>query len=409
MADFASLLRPRTLQEFVGQRHVAGEGAAFATLLARESLPHSFFFGPPGTGKTTLAKIAASSLGRPFFSLNATDLKIDDLRKIFTAHRHALAKPVVFIDEVHRLAKNQQEVLLPVMEANEALIIGASTENPFFSLTAAIRSRSMLFEFVRLNHDDLEILIRRAQERESFEIDAEGLNYLIGSSGGDARAMLKLLECAVALGRPISRELLRGLRPSALSDGTSSDDTHYNLASALIKSIRGSDPDAAIYYLARLIAGGESPDFIARRLVIAASEDIGNANPQALLIAQAAQEAVLRIGWPESRIILAQAAIYLACSPKSNSAILAIDAALDAIRKGVVMDVPDHLKDAHYPGAKSLGHGEGYRYPHDFGGYVAQEYLQERRTFVPFKPIAYEAKLAEWLDKIRGVTPPPAD
>ena len=400
MSRLASLLRPQSLDMFVGQTHLVGEGRPLRRFLENGEIPHLFMFGPPGTGKTTLAKLIAHQLNLPFFSFNATDLKIEELRKVFASYRQGLVKPLIFIDEVHRLAKNQQEVLLPVMENHDAYIMGASTENPFFTLTAAIRSRSLLFELFVLSRSDLEILFERAVMISPVRFDDEARAYVIDSCGGDARAMLTLIEFASMLQEPITKEALMFLRPHALHDGSSSDETHYNLTSALIKSIRGSDPDAAIYYLARLIAGGESADFIARRLVISASEDIGNANPQALIIAQSAASAVMKIGFPEARIILAQAVIYLASSPKSNSALIAIDTALAMIAKGEILDVPDHLKDSHFAGAKSLGRGEGYLYPHDFGGYVKQRYLAKDLKIVSFKPIAYEAKLSEWLQKI---------
>ncbi len=402
MTPLANAARPKSLGEFTGQPHLVGEGAPFRTLLEQKKLPHSFFFGPAGTGKTTLARLAAKEMGSSFFEFNATTLKIDDLRKVLTNHQGALVKPLIFIDEVHRLAKNQQEVILPFMERGDAHFIGASTENPFFTLTSAIRSRGMLFEFKPLTEADLEKLAHRQVSRLSLEIDPEAMNYLVVSSGGDARAMLNLLECAANLNTTITLQNLKALRPTSLNDGASSSETHYNLASAMIKSIRGSDVDAAIYYLARLIEGGEDPRFIARRLLILASEDVGNANPTALTMAANTYYAVSQIGYPESRIILSQLAIYLAASPKSNTALEAIDDALGAIRKGEILDVPDHLKDAHFGGAKDLGRGIGYRYPHAYGGWVEQQYLEKPLHFVHFKPIGYEKKLAEWVELIKG-------
>lgn len=402
MNPLANSVRPKSFDDFVGQSHIVGPDAPFFRLLQQQKLPHAFFFGPAGTGKTTLARLTAQAMDSSFFEFNATSLKIDELRKVLTSHKGSLIKPVIFIDEVHRLAKNQQEVILPFMENFDALFIGASTENPFFTLTSAIRSRGMLFEFKPLTDEDLKALAQRQIERLGLSVESEAYEYLIISSGGDARAMLNLLECAANLGKTIDIERLKALRPTSLNDGSSSNETHYNLASAMIKSIRGSDPDAAIYYLARLIEGGEDPRFIARRLLILASEDIGNANPTALTLASNTFYAVSQIGYPESRIILSQLAIYLAASPKSNSALEAIDNALAAVRGGELLEVPDHLKDAHFHGAKDLGRGRGYKYPHAFGGWVEQAYLERPLHFVDFKPIGYEKRLGEWMDMIHG-------
>lgn len=391
MADLAALFRPKSLKELVGQSHLVSPKAPLFKLIESKKMPHAFFWGPPGTGKTTLAHIIARQLDIPFYPLNATTFKVEDLRKIVRENQGLLARPLIFIDEVHRLSKTQQEVLLPIMEAREALIMGASTENPFFSLTAAIRSRCLLFEFKPLTNEDLRGLLARAQKELNFTIDDDAADYLIFSSGGDARAMLTLLEFSLSVSKSVDLLTLKSLRPSALITGTSSDEAHYDLASALIKSIRGSDVDAALYYLARLIEGAEPPEFIARRLVILASEDIGNANPNALNLATSAMTAVSRIGYPEARIILSQCVIYLACSPKSNSAYTAIDAALKAVREGVLLPVPPHLKS---PSPK------GYLYPHDFGGWVKQEYLVKPLKFYESKPIAFEKTLSEWLEKI---------
>ncbi len=376
----------------IGQEHLVSESAPLRVLCEKGSLGHSFFFGPAGVGKTSLARIIASVMDMPFYEMNATSLKIEELRKIFAQYKNALQKPLIFIDEVHRLSKTQQEVLLPVMENNSVLIIGASTENPFFSLTSAIRSRSMLFELFAISNEELFKLLDRAIAHAVLIMDKAAKEYLVATSGGDARAMLKLLEFASEVNTTVTLELLQSLRPNALQAGSSEAGVHYDLASALIKSIRGSDADAAIYYLARLIDGGESAEFIARRLVILASEDVGNANPQALTLTTSTLTSVKQIGYPEARIILAQAVVYLCASPKSNSAYMAINAAQKAVREGVILDIPKNIRQQN----------EGYLYPHDYGGYVAQEYLQDALSFVTLKEIGYEKKMKEWLELLKA-------
>ncbi len=395
MNDFAKIFRPKKIEEIVGQKHLVSPNCAFYKLLKSKNIPHSFFFGPPGCGKTTMAKIIAKELDAPFFELDATSLKVDQFRKIFAKYKGTLTKPVIFVDEVHRLSKTQQEVLLIPMEENIAIVIGASTENPYFSLTSGIRSRSMLFEFKPLTHKDLEELLKKVEKKVEFKIDKDAKKYLISSSAGDSRALLNLLEFAIKVDPHISLDTLKSLRPTMLKDGVSSDDTHYNLASALIKSIRGSDIDASLYYLARLIDGGEPPEFIARRLVILASEDIGNANPNALNLAVSTMSAVSKIGYPESRIILSQCVIYLTSSPKSNSAYTAINEALKYVQSNPSLSVPNHLKS---PSPR------GYLYPHDHGGWIKQNYLQKSLQFYRSKKIAFEKTLDEWIKKIRGET-----
>ena len=392
MVDFTQLLRPKNFDELVGQEHLSSEGSPLRTLCEKFSLGHSFFYGPAGTGKTSIARVIAKVMDLPFYEFNATSLKIDQLRKIFEQYKNALQKPLIFIDEVHRLAKNQQEVLLPVMENNSVLVIGASTENPFFSLTSAIRSRSMLFELKHISNTALSELVIRACNLGELSLDEQTQEYLVSSSGGDARAMLKLLEFSANLDVPITVEVLKSLRPNALQAGSSEAGVHYDLISALIKSVRGSDENAAIYYLARLIEGGESADFIARRLVILASEDIGNANPQAMTLTASCLTSVSKIGFPEARIILAQAVIYLCGSPKSNAAYLAINAALDSVRSGNILDIPPALRQ---------NDGTGYLYPHNYGGYIQQDYLSKPLKFVELKDIGYEKKMKDWLKGIK--------
>lgn len=389
--DFTSVLRPKTFDAFVGQEHLSARTSPLRILCEKNALGHSFFYGPAGVGKTSLARIIASSMDLPFYEFNATSLKIEQLRKIFEQYKNALQKPLIFIDEVHRLAKNQQEVLLPVMENNSVLIIGASTENPFFSLTSAIRSRSMLFELKNINDDALEKLVDLAKDKSEITLDEDAKEYLVRSSSGDARAMLKLLEFCSNIDTHITVDLLKSLRPNALSAGSSEAGVHYDLISAMIKSIRGSDADAGIYYLARLIEGGESADFIARRLVILASEDIGNANPQALTLTTSAMTSVSKIGFPEARIILAQAVAYLCASPKSNSSYVAINEAIKAVKSGVMLEIPEPLKN----------NANGYIYPHNFGGYVKQRHLTKTMKFIEFKDIGYEKKMKEWMKNLK--------
>jgi putative ATPase len=391
--NLALKFRPKTLDEFCGQKHLVNANSAFTKLLKSKSIPHSIFFGPAGVGKTTLARIIANELELPFYELDATSLKVEEFRKIFLNYKNALAKPLIFIDEVHRLSKTQQEVLLLPMENKQALIIGASTENPYHTLSSGIRSRSMLFEFQELSAKDMEEILEKVQKEISFTIDEDAKNYLISSSAGDSRSLLNLLEFALKVDVHVRLEVLKSLRPNALKDGVSSLDTHYDLISAMIKSVRGSDVDAGIYYLARLIDGGESADFIARRLVILASEDIGNANPNALVIANSCLQTVSLIGFPEARIILAQTLIYLACSPKSNSSYKAINQALHYVQEENALKIPSYLtqKDS-----------KNYKYPHDFGGYVKQRYIQKDLQFYQSSKVGFEKTLDEWLSKIKS-------
>ena len=392
MIDLANKYRPTTLDSFVGQSHIISKDKALYKLIKQKDIPHLFFYGKPGTGKTTLAKIIAREISSDYHYFNATTFKIEDLRKVFDRYKNSFIKPLIFIDEVHRLSKNQQEVLLPIMENYDATIIGASTENPFFTLTNAIRSRSFLYEFLPFTYNEMERILNIVLKDIDITLSNEAKEYLIYSSSGDARAMLTLLNFSYKANQEISLNTLKELRANVIGDGVSSSSSHYDLASAMIKSLRGSNVDAALYYMARLIDGGESVDFITRRFVIFASEDIGNANPNALNLASSTMQACNKIGYPESRIILAQCAIYLASSPKSNSAYKAINKALEQIKNGKIIDIPKHLDSQHI----------GYLYPHDFGGYVEQEYLKEDLKLYNSLDIGFEKTLSEWIKKIKN-------
>ena len=392
MIDLANKYRPTTLDSFVGQSHIISKDKALYKLIKQKDIPHLFFYGKPGTGKTTLAKIIAREISSDYHYFNATTFKIEDLRKVFDRYKNSFIKPLIFIDEVHRLSKNQQEVLLPIMENYDATIIGASTENPFFTLTSAIRSRSFLYEFLPFTYNEMERILNIVLKDIDITLSNEVKDYLIYSSSGDARAMLTLLNFSYKVNQEISLNSLKELRANVIGDGVSSSSSHYDLASAMIKSLRGSNVDAALYYMARLIDGGESVDFITRRFVIFASEDIGNANPNALNLASSTMQACNKIGYPESRIILAQCAIYLASSPKSNSAYKAINKALEQIKNGKILDIPKHLDSQHI----------GYLYPHDFGGYVEQEYLKEDLKLYNSLDIGFEKTLSEWIRKIKN-------
>ena len=385
-------LRPTSLDNFVGQSHIISKNKALYKLIKQKDIPHLFFYGKPGTGKTTLAKIIAKEINTDYYYFNATSIKVEDLRKVFDRYKNALIKPLVFIDEVHRLSKNQQEVLLPIMESYDAIIIGDSTENPFFTLTNAIRSRSFLYEFKAFTKEEMIKILAKATNEVDVNLTSSAKEYLIVSSSGDARAMLTLLNFAYKVSKDSDIDLLKELRENVIGDGVSSSDSHYDLASAMIKSIRGSDVDAALYYLSRLINGGESVDFITRRLVIFASEDIGNANPNAFNLAVNTMQACNKIGYPESRIMLGQCIIYLASSPKSNSAYKAINKALHEVKNGKILEVPKHLDSQHI----------GYLYPHDFGGYVEQEYLKEDLKLYESQNIGFEKTLNEWIKKIKN-------
>ena len=336
--DLALAFRPKNLDEILGQNEIID---AFKAFIKAGKIPHSLFFGPPGCGKTSLAKAVAAQMKFEFYSFDAGNLKLDEIRKIIA--NGGLFTPLIFIDEFHRLSKTHQDALLVPVENGECVLMGASTENPKFSVTSGIRSRVMIFEFKILSTQDLEKLLKQAQIKLNFTIDDEAHEYLIYSSAGDARSLLNLIDYALLIDKNITLKTLKTLRSSYQGEGANSQDLHYEIISALIKSIRGSDIDAALYYLARLLNASEDPAFLARRLVILASEDIGNANPNALNLAVSTMNAVGKIGMPEAAIILSQCVVYLASSPKSNASYLAINEALDFIKKNANFAIPPYL------------------------------------------------------------------
>ncbi len=390
--NLTNSLRPKRLEEFIGQKKIISKNGVLYKLIKSNKIPHSCFWGKSGSGKTTLAKIIANETNDPFFYMDGTSFKVENLRKIINQHKNALSKPIIFIDEIHRLSKTQQEVLLIPMEKRECIIIGATTENPSYALTNAINSRMMNFEFERLEKEDLKKLLTLAINKYNFEIEDDAKEYLLLSSSGDARAMLNLLEYAMLTTNHIDLKTLKSLRSSPLSEGISSKENHYDFISAMIKSIRGSDIDASLYYLAKLLEGGERSDFIARRLLILSSEDIGNANPNALNVATNTLTAVKEIGSPEDRIILSQCVIYLSSSPKSNSSYKAINKAINFIKENSSLKIPSYLKN---------NSKEKYLYPHDFGGYVKQKYISKEIQFYNPKGIGFEKTLNEWISKIK--------
>ncbi len=423
-APLASRLRPETLSEVVGQKHILAPDKLLYRAIQADKIQSLIFYGPPGTGKTTLAKVIANTTSSSFQQINATSAGKKDMEQVVEQAKTLSGmygkKTILFIDEIHRFNKGQQDYLLPFVEDGTVILIGATTENPYFEVNSALLSRSMIFELKPLSVDDIKILLNRAvtdsrKGMGSFSpvLEADACTFLAEISGGDARMALNALELAVLTTAPdsdhkihitlsVAEECIQ--RKAVRYD--KKGDNHYDTISAFIKSMRGSDPDAAVYYLARMLHAGEDIRFIARRIMICASEDVGNADPQALVVATAAAQAVERIGMPEARIILSQAVLYVACAPKSNSAYLAIDAALEDVRNRKIVTIPPHLQDAHYKGAEKLGHGLTYQYAHSYPEhYVKQQYLPDELTGVHFYDpgnLGYEKRMAERLEYLKN-------
>lgn len=411
-APLAARLRPRSIDDVVGQDQLVGSGRPLRRLVQQDRLSSAIFWGPPGTGKTTLALAIAGTTERAFEQLSAVTAGVKDVREVIERARHRLGErsqgTILFLDEIHRFSKAQQDALLPAVEDGTLTLIGATTENPFFEVNPPLRSRSTLFRLEPLGPAAMRALVRRGLEAEGVSATEDAIDLLVDRSGGDGRQVLTSLEVAAALAHPDTVTLEHveaALGTSALRYGR---DDHYDVISAFIKSMRGSDPDAAVYWLARMLEAGEDARFIARRLVIFASEDIGMADPQALLVAVAAASAVEHVGLPEAQLNLSQATVHLATAPKSNRSALAIWNSRSAVRDGAIGEVPAHLRDAHYQGAAALGHGGGYEYPHDHDdGWVDQQYLpdelSDRRWYEPSRH-GFEQEIETRMTRRRGTT-----
>lgn len=423
-SPLASRLRPSTLDEVVGQQHIIGKDKLLYRAIKADKISSIIFYGPPGTGKTTLAKVIANTTSAEFKQINATVAGKKDMEDVITAAKNNMGmygkKTILFVDEIHRFNKGQQDYLLPYVEDGTIILIGATTENPYFEVNGALISRSVIFELKPLSKEDIKTLINRAVYDKdkgmgafNAHIDEDALEFLADISNGDARNALNAVELGILTTKAsadgiihITLEIAQECIQKRVIKYDKTGDNHYDTVSAFIKSMRGSDPDAAVYYLARMLYAGEDVKFIARRMMICASEDVGNADPQALQVAVSAAQAVERIGMPEARIILAQAVIYIATAPKSNAAIMAIDKAMETVKDQTTAPVPSHLQDAHYKSAGKLGHGIGYKYSHDYPNhYVRQQYLPDTIVGTQFyepTDMGYEKNIKEHMRRIQS-------
>lgn len=422
-SPLASRLRPTCLEEVVGQEHIIGKDKLLYRAIKADKLSSAIFYGPPGTGKTTLARVVANTTSADFHQINATTAGKKDMQEAVKAARNALGmygrKTILFIDEIHRFNRGQQDYLLPFVEDGTVILIGATTENPYFEVNGALLSRSVIFELKPLSRENIrQLLLRAVSDREKGMgsygaiLTEEALDFLADMANGDARNALTAIELGI-LTTPRSEDGKIHITLDVASECIQrrvvkydkQGDGHYDTISAFIKSMRGSDPDAAIYYLARMLYAGEDVKFVARRICICASEDVGNADPMAMLVANSAAQAVERIGMPESQIILAQAAAYVACAPKSNSAVNGIMKAMKTVAATMTETVPGHLRDAHYGGSARLGHGIGYKYAHDWPNhYVRQQYLPDAfvgESFYELSDQGYEKQMKDWMERIR--------
>jgi len=422
-APLASKMRPQTLEEFVGQHHIVGEGKLLYRAIKADKISSVIFYGPPGTGKTTLAKIIANSTKSIFKQLNATTSGVKDIKEVIENAKTSIslhdARTILFVDEIHRFNKSQQDTLLPYVEDGTIILVGATTENPYFEVNKALVSRSIIFQLKLLGKEDIKKIINRVlNDKEkglgklTISIDESALDFIADIADGDARKAINAVELAVLTTNPndkneieINLEIAEECVQRRSINYDKNSDNHYDTISAFIKSMRGSDPDAAVYYLGRMLYAGEDPKFVARRIVICASEDVGNADPHALQVAVAAAQATDFIGMPECRIILAQAVLYIACAPKSNAAIMAIDNAMNDVQHIGISGVPYHLRDAHYSGSKELYKGHEYKYAHSYpNNYVEQQYLpDELIDKIYYEPTTngIENKIKASLEKLR--------
>ncbi len=418
-APLASRMRPRTLEEVVGQKHIIGKDKLLYRAIKADKLRSVIFYGPPGTGKTTLAKVIAHTTSADFMQINATVAGKKDMEEVVQKAKNNLGmyqkKTILFVDEIHRFNKGQQDYLLPFVEDGTLILVGATTENPYFEVNGALLSRSVIFELKALEKADIrELVLRAVQDTKrgmgsyGAVIHEDALDFLSDVANGDARAALNAVELGILTTQReedgkihITLDVAQECIQKRVVRYDKSGDSHYDTISAFIKSMRGSDPDAAVYYLARMLYAGEDVKFIARRIMICAAEDVGNADPQALMVAVAAAQAVERLGMPEGRIVLSQAVTYVASAPKSNAACVAVDEAMERVQTDRTAPVPVHLQDAHYKGAAKLGHGNGYRYAHDFPyHYVKQQYLPEGMEGTHFyRPTenGYEKQISHYL------------